>query len=609
MSTFLSDRYDSAGGENLVGHVPNIGAAWVSHPHWAAGAGYIGAGNGFVTGGSGVWTARAPTAPGDGFGQYDLDCITVDGGGDGVALVGGRFTTADTGYIVMGRENFGSNDVRIERYDAGVYDGAKSTGVSYTAWSTRKVLSIKFEDLGGGSLKIAALVDGVEVASVTDTSPIAGPGYAIIGARNARLHDLVANDTTSSAPVITGPSGAATGNTTGSGSASTTGADGTLWRKAATSAQTDPGAGNESANGWSSTTVAGSGAQNVTFTGLTTNTSHVANYLHVSAGGLRSSVATSATFAPPTMASSGSLSAQSGVISSAFAWTGVTPESQIIQQGVGSSAWALTSAGGSGLTTINSSTGVPGGTLTATPGTYTVTVTKTDSSTAGTNPTGGGAPPQTIVRSITITVSAGADTTPPTLSSASAAGGVATCSGSVSTNEGNGTLYTVFCASATPPTALQVEAGQDNTGAAALRAVSQAVSLSGAQTVPAGAISAGTRYAYFMHKDAAGNRSSVVASASITVTAGGVGSFNLNNAIYAFKRKDGVLLASLGATFFVNNHLTGELIGAAITGLSTNASGIVTTPVSNASVVAGTTYRLSWRFSSGEYGQIEMQAA
>lgn len=114
-----------------------------------------------------------------------------------------------------------------------------------------------------------------------------------------------------------------------------------------------------------------------------------------------------------------------------------------------------------------------------------------------------------------------ADTTPPTLSSPSGTGGLGVCTGSVSTNEAAGDLYAVATASATAPTQLQVRNGQDHTGAAALRVRSQAVTSTGAQSIPSGAISggAGTRYWHFMHEDAAGNRSAVVSSAGFSVTA------------------------------------------------------------------------------------------
>ena len=115
---------------------------------------------------------------------------------------------------------------------------------------------------------------------------------------------------------------------------------------------------------------------------------------------------------------------------------------------------------------------------------------------------------------------AGPDTTAPTLTSPTGTGGSLVGSGSVSTNEANGSLYAVATASATAPTAAQVKLGQDHTGAAALRAVGpQTVTATGVQNIASGAISAGTRYWHYMHEDAAANQSAVVSSASFVVTA------------------------------------------------------------------------------------------
>lgn len=112
-----------------------------------------------------------------------------------------------------------------------------------------------------------------------------------------------------------------------------------------------------------------------------------------------------------------------------------------------------------------------------------------------------------------------ADTTPPTLTSPTGSGGALVCSGSVTTDEDNGTLYAVATGSATSPSAAQVKLGQDHTGAAALRVVSQAVSGTGVQTVASGAVTAGTRYWHYMHEDVAANQSTVSSSASFVVTA------------------------------------------------------------------------------------------
>lgn len=106
----------------------------------------------------------------------------------------------------------------------------------------------------------------------------------------------------------------------------------------------------------------------------------------------------------------------------------------------------------------------------------------------------------------------------PTLTSPSGTGGNMAASASVSTDTASGTLYAVVTGSATAPTAAQVKAGQDDSGAAALRVVSQAVSATGAQSIASGAVaSSGTRYWHFMHESGA-QQSTVASSASFVVT-------------------------------------------------------------------------------------------
>lgn len=315
MATFISDRFDSVGGEDLIGHVANVGSAWLDYntlSGWTDGVGYINAGEGEVGWNSSRGLTRSPATPGNAFGQYDMICRFVSAG-DGALAIGGRWSTGTaTGYLVQVEES-GPAAIYLRRYDSGTIAGI-STSTTYSPWTSNKTLSLKFEDLGGGTHRISALVDGATILSIDDSSPISGPGSVLIGGRNARSTDFIAADTVSG------------------------------------------------------------------------------------------------------------------------------------------------------------------------------------------------------------------DTTAPTLTSASASGGTLTCSASVSTNEGNGTLYTVFTASSSVPTAVQVEAGQDHTGSSALRAVSQAVSATGSQSVASGSISAGTRYGYLMHKDAAGNRSSVASTGSFSVVSGGGGS-------------------------------------------------------------------------------------
>lgn len=102
------------------------------------------------------------------------------------------------------------------------------------------------------------------------------------------------------------------------------------------------------------------------------------------------------------------------------------------------------------------------------------------------------------------------DTTPPSLTSPTAsATGATTASGSVSTTEGNGTLYYLASANASESTAT-VKAGS-----------SQAVSASGVQNVTVTGLTASTSYyLHFVHRDAAGNDSTVATSAQFTTSAG-----------------------------------------------------------------------------------------
>lgn len=124
-----------------------------------------------------------------------------------------------------------------------------------------------------------------------------------------------------------------------------------------------------------------------------------------------------------------------------------------------------------------------------------------------------------------------ADVTAPTLSSpTSAAIGITTGSGTVSTDEGNGTLYWIVDQSATPPSVAQIQAGNDSGGVAADDSGSQAVSATGVQNISSTGLTASTTYyIHYQHQDSAANDSTVVTSASFTTYAtpsGGVGVSN-----------------------------------------------------------------------------------
>ena len=113
------------------------------------------------------------------------------------------------------------------------------------------------------------------------------------------------------------------------------------------------------------------------------------------------------------------------------------------------------------------------------------------------------------VMTIALAPAAGGDTTAPTLTSPTGTQtGSTTASGTVSTDEANGTLYYLASTNAT------------ETAATVKAASSQAVSGTGSQSVSFTGLTASTTYyAHYCHRDAAGNDSTVSNSASFTTAA------------------------------------------------------------------------------------------
>jgi len=116
----------------------------------------------------------------------------------------------------------------------------------------------------------------------------------------------------------------------------------------------------------------------------------------------------------------------------------------------------------------------------------------------------------TTIAHLSATVVA-ADTTPPTLTSPTGTPtGSTTASGTVSTNEANGTLYFLASINST------------ETAATVKAASSQTVTATGTQSVSFSGLTASTTYyAHYVHRDAAGNDSTVANSTSFTTSAGG----------------------------------------------------------------------------------------
>jgi len=91
-------------------------------------------------------------------------------------------------------------------------------------------------------------------------------------------------------------------------------------------------------------------------------------------------------------------------------------------------------------------------------------------------------------------------------------------SGSVDTDDADGTLYHVVTDSSTTPTTTEVKNGNNEQGSAAAASGSQAISSTGTKSVgQTGVLSVGTYTIHYMHEDANGNQSEVTSSGSFTV--------------------------------------------------------------------------------------------
>lgn len=203
---------------------------------------------------------------------------------------------------------------------------------------------------------------------------------------------IVAYKATPAGPVLSAPVGTATGKDAATIGVTLDQSGGTLYRYVSGNAsETDS---TIKASGTASTPGA-SGAATFAVTGLTAGVARYAHFIHT-VSAVDSNVVSSAVFTPSAMAISGSLSAQSGTAGAAFTWSGSTP-SALTSGGIGAKTWAASGLSGSGLT-VNTTTGALSGTC-GTVGTYSVTWTVTDSSTAGSEF------PQTETISGTLTIS------------------------------------------------------------------------------------------------------------------------------------------------------------------------------------------------------------
>ena len=178
-----------------------------------------------------------------------------------------------------------------------------------------------------------------------------------------------------------------------------------------------------------------------------------------------------------------------------------------VSGGSGSYTYAITAGNGAGKFSVSTATLVLAGALDyETTTSYALTVTADN----GVDPV--------LTLSLTLNVGDVLDTAATLTSPTGTQTGDTTATGTVSTNQASGTMYAVVTTSATPPTATQVKAGQNNAGSAAAFAGSAAATL-GTNTINATGLSGGTTYYfYFAQENTVPLKSSVAASASFTTT-------------------------------------------------------------------------------------------
>lgn len=237
---------------------------------------------------------------------------------------------------------------------------------------------------------IKVFKDDVEVISVTDGA-VSGPGYAGVwlsgdgaGSVGSAISDWTATEAGASdttAPVLSSPTGTATGSTTATVGATTDEGNGTMYAFVSTSATppsaTDLKAGTGAT--WSgSQAISSTGAKTLSATGLTASTGYYAHLIHTDAAANDSNIVTSAQF---TTSAANAAPVWSGTPSAMSAKKGqaLTPQditSMVSDADLDTLSYSITGAP-TGVT-INSSSGIISGTPTAAPGVYACTVEADD---------------------------------------------------------------------------------------------------------------------------------------------------------------------------------------------------------------------------------------
>lgn len=192
---------------------------------------------------------------------------------------------------------------QLFRYNSATPTQLGSTYAETISAGVTRRIRLKVE---GSDISVYRDAEGSPIITVTDGSPLASAGYVGVLLSNSSTDgphldnfsaDTLAGDAT--APILSSPTGTATGSTTATIGATTDEGNGTLYGYVSTSATPPSGTDLKAGTGavWSgSASVSSTGAKTLSATGLTASTAYYAHLLHTDAATNDSNIVTSAQF-------------------------------------------------------------------------------------------------------------------------------------------------------------------------------------------------------------------------------------------------------------------------------------------------------------------------
>ena len=303
MTIIVNDTFTDTNGTALTAHVGETGATWTISPL----AGHTGSPtiSGNALAGMSALAGNVIYYASGSFGAADYSVsaeITYKAAG--IAGVGARLSGTN-GYFAV----YYSYGLKLYKFVGGVMTLLGTHGSIWqpsdgTKWRiTIEVIgsSIKARAQETNNLLWLTPAGGyqsaqIDAVTVTDLS-ISSAGNAGFWFGNPSITSMdvfTADDLLDTTPpTLTGPTGTATGATTGTGTVSANEATGTLYRLASINATETAATVKAAAQ---TQAVSATGSQSVSFTGLTASTTYYAHYVHRDAAGNDSAVASSVAF-------------------------------------------------------------------------------------------------------------------------------------------------------------------------------------------------------------------------------------------------------------------------------------------------------------------------